>query len=195
MELTNDIIEVVTEPAGEPVSLDELKGHLRLNSGTAEDAELSVYITSARQQFEFSTDGRIVLPTTFRQHLTTFPDIIRLQRGKVTSVTSVKYYDDDNVEQTLSGYSVDLTGIPALVYDPDLDYPAVSEAMTRPVTVEFVAGWPNVAAVPADVKLAIMLLAGHYYEQRSGFEDANLNEVPMGFQRVCNKYRTGHQGW
>lgn len=196
MDPTSDIIEVVTEPAGEPVTAQELYDHLKLNCGlSAVEDQLEQFITAARQQFEFSTDGRIVLATTFRQHLTEWPKIIRLQRGKVTSVTEVTYHDQDDQEQELDDYLTDLTGVPALVYVPNQDYPQVSTDKLRPISVEFVAGWPNAEAVPADVKLAILLLAGHWYERREAYAEVNLSEVPMGFQRVANKYRTGLIGF
>lgn len=192
---TTDIIEEVTGPDEEPVTPAELASHLRLNTGEAEYDQLEVFITAARQQFEFSTDGRTVLPTTFRQHLTDWPEVIRLQKGKVTEVVSVTYFDEEDQEQELEGYQTDLTGIPALVYLPDGNYPALSPNKLRPITVEFIAGWESAEDVPQDVKLAIMLLAGLHYDNRESHQEQELKEVPMGFQRVCNKYRTGIVGW
>lgn len=183
----------------EPVELEDLKDHLRLNSGTSEDAQLSVFISSARQHFEFSTDGRVCMPTVYRQYLSHWPTCnrygtaqpIRLERGKVTSVDSVTYFDEDNQEQELEGVVSHLEGIPALVYLPTGNYPTVSATNLRPICIEFTAGWASAALVPSDVRLAILLLAGEFYESREAYTDTARVELPMGFLRVCGKYSTG----
>lgn len=194
---TTNIIEIVTPPASEPITKDELKLHMRLNSGTSEDNELDILIAAARQQFEDLTDGRVCISTTFRQHLTRWPtsNRIELQRGKVSSLTSVSYYDEDDELQTLDDPQLDATGTPALVYLPGNDWPNLSENKLRPITVEFVAGWADAASVPSDVKLGLLLLCGHWYERRETYTEANLRSLPQGFERFCEKYKTGLARW
>jgi uncharacterized phiE125 gp8 family phage protein len=65
----------------------------------------------------------------------------------------------------------------------------------RPVYVDFVAGaWADVDGMPDDVVLAILLLAAHFYANRESHTELNLNELPQGFKRVCNKYLSGKGG-
>ncbi|MBA4189126.1 MAG: hypothetical protein C0467_14100 [Planctomycetaceae bacterium] len=188
-QTNNVLVEVSQVDSGydEPVTVEELKAHLRINTDV-EDTELAVYITAARQQFEYGTNGRIVVPAIYKQYCNYWQDVIRLQVGAVTEVTSVEYYDEDDALQDLASYSTDLTSTPALVYVPDFDYPALSSTIIRPIVITFIAG---MATVPSDVALAIKLLAGHYYKNRESHLVDDLKELPLGFQRICSKYNTG----
>ena len=199
--MTNNIIEIVDSPVEEALTLSQVKAHLRLNNGSAEDDVLSMLIASAREQFEFLTDGRTVLSTTFDQHCTSWQPNnddwhgpIELVRGKVSSLISVKYYDTDNVVQTLSDVVADVTSVPALVYLPSGNYPNLSSTNTRPVTVRYIAGW-SLGSVPKDVQLGMLLLVGHWYERREAYTETEFKSIPMGFEYLCQKYKTGLGGW
>jgi uncharacterized phiE125 gp8 family phage protein len=186
-----DPITVLTPPASEPITRAELINQLRLNSTTGLEAELDRAIATARELFEGQT-GRAVMPTAFRQHLTEFRTDIDLQIGPVTSLDQVKYYDGDDLLQTLAGCSIDTAEIPAVVYLPDDDWPALSDRRRRPAYIDFTAGWTNSAAVPATVKTAILLLASHYYEFRTAYVEGSApSELPQGWERVIELYRTG----
>ncbi|VTR95237.1 Uncharacterized protein OS=Hoeflea sp. BAL378 GN=LL06_22265 PE=4 SV=1 [Gemmata massiliana] len=183
-------VEVVTPPAAEPVTAAELAGHLKLNTGTAEYADLEKFIRTARQLFEKLT-GRAVLPTSFRQHLGTFTGPVDLLRGPVTEVTAVGYFDPDGAEQELTGWELDATTIPAVVYMPDGDYPTVSAKKRRPVWIEFTAGWATAGDVPELVRTAIKLQAGHYYANREEQTTDALKTIAAGFTTVCQLWDTG----
>ena len=70
--MLNPSVQLITPPASEPVTLAELKAQARVNTGTAEDAELTRYLSAARELFERRT-GRAVLPTQFRQKFAGWP--------------------------------------------------------------------------------------------------------------------------
>ena len=89
----------ITTPT-EPVTLDEAKLHLRVD-GTDENALISAMISAARESCEDRIEGAIPV-TGWRLTLDAFPDAIKLPRGPVASVESVKYIDAAGVEQTLS---------------------------------------------------------------------------------------------
>lgn len=197
--MENYSITVLTPPAEEPVSAQELWEHLNLNVALpAVEDLLNVFISAARQQFEHETDGRICLPTVFRQHLACFPSCpdtpVKLYRAEVLSVDSITYYDADDNLQTLSGWWVDNTGIPALLSMPTGSWPQVSAKRSRPVTIQFTAGWADKDAMPELVKLGIKLAAGQYYNVRESHSDTNYSETPLGFRRICEMYRTGNGG-
>ena len=196
---TNIVVELGPADSGvsECVTTQELYDHLSLNTGlSAVEDLLARDIKAAHKQFEFHTDGRILLPTAFAQHLTAWPKTaIQLHRGAVLEVTSVTYYDDNDEEQELADAVAELASIPALVYTPTFTWPTLSTRRLRPITVEFVAGWESPEAVPADVKVGILELAGRYYLQREAYSEVKYNEVPMSFERFCAQYRTGLSGW
>jgi len=176
----------ITPPATEPVTVDELKSHLRLNDDSEDDL-LSAFITTARIMFEEAT-GRAVVSTEYRQHVPILAAPVYLMKYPVISVDSVKYYDQDGTLQTAnsSTYHADTISIPATIrFD---SYPTTSSTISPVAYVEFTAGW---ATVPEPVKLAIKLLAGHYYQNREAYTETDLDELPKGFRAVCDLYETG----
>ncbi|MBP3957420.1 phage head-tail connector protein [Gemmata sp. G18] len=183
----------ITEP---PESLDlvtQLVAHIKSNNGSSEDAELQVFLDAAMSAFEHETDGRIVLSTGFKQYFPCWAKCFELARGKVTDIASVTYFDDADQEQELTSWIGDATGIPAIVSIIDGEFPALS-AMPRPIAIEFTAGWVGVDYLPAEVRVAVLQLAAHYYANRESHTTDSLKELPMAFTRVCNKYLTGLAG-
>ena len=160
---------ISTPPASEPLTLTECKLHLRVD-GTDEDTLITTYLQSAREQVELMTN-RAMMPQTVKQYLDTFPTCtIDLRFAPIASVTSVKYYDSDNVEQTLvldTDYQVDTVTEPARIV-PLLSWP-VTKAKANAVTIEYVAGYADADTVPANIKAAILLLVGEMYEIRENY--------------------------
>lgn len=186
---------VTTEPpAEEPVSAEELHEHLNLNVGL-EDVRslLELYIIVARELFEHDT-GLAVCTQTFTQYQAGWECPVRLFRHPVQDVTSVQYYDTNDELQTLTDWEVDLTGCPALIYKTDgTSFPALSTNRPRPIEIEYEAG-VDAEYTDAGIRLAIMLLAGHYYNVRESHGEVDYKSVPMGWDRLTAKYSTGLNG-
>ncbi len=188
-------LQVVTGPASEPVTVQEMHDHLQLNT-TAEDGLLSDYITTARALFENAT-GRPVIHTTFRQWFyQTGP--VELVRGGVSSVTAWKFYDTSDTLQDMPDYETDLVNPVPCVWLAGGAYPATSANKSPVGYVEYVAGFgANATAVPAEVKAAIKLMAAHWFRSRPVFGDVSNADIPSGFKAVCALYATGlysHRG-
>lgn len=102
-------LAVVTEPAIEPVSRAEAKWQARVDH-TDEDHLFDAYIAAARRQVEKDT-GRVQVNTVFDVTLDAFPEErwMPFPRWPLSSVASVKSYDDDDAESTFasSKYFVD----------------------------------------------------------------------------------------
>lgn len=175
--------------AGDVVTAAELSAHLKLNTGSAELADLAGFVASARLLFERHT-GRVLLPTGFRQWLPRLAGRVELLRADVTEVTAVKYYDPSEILTDLVGWQLDASGTPAVVYVPGCSYPAVSATRPRPAYVEFTAGYASPAAVPAVIRTAVKLMAGHWYRFREAFTEVPLRELPVGFQTVVSLWDT-----
>lgn len=182
-------LQVLTPPASEPVTVADMHAQLRLND-SSEDTLLATYISAAREMFEKMT-LRTILPTTYRQHVPYFTSAVTLMMAPVTSIIGVSYWDKDETLQTASVRS-DTISLPGTVWMDT--YPVTSPNKNPKAFVDYVAGWVNLAAVPAQVKTAIMLLAAHYYEHRESSTTDILNEVPIGFRAVCDQYKTGLVG-
>jgi uncharacterized phiE125 gp8 family phage protein len=127
-------------------------------------------------------------------------DMIRLPLWPVMSVDSLNYIDTGGNQQTLdpSNYITDLGSNPARiarafgrVWPPTL-------FQLGSVQVIFTAGFGvDATTVPQDLKQGMMMLAGHYYENREAVTDGRVNqpfEVPFGVQAIMDRYRVGRFG-
>jgi len=186
----NPTYKKVTDSASEPVSLSDMKLHLRVD-GTGEDTVIAAYQKAARIYCEEYT-GRAFINQTWRMRLDDFPTSydnrfsygdIYLNRAPLSSVSSITYIDPDGVSQTLSTdiYEIDTdseVGLIRLKYNQS--YPAVRNH-PQSVTVNYIIGYGATAAsVPEHFIQAIKLLTGHFYEQREPVSFANnMYEVPF----------------
>src|SRR5262245_339843 len=180
-------------PTGVPITAAELRTRLRLNE-QGEDAELDEFLASAVEQFELDA-LRPVLATGYRQDLSRWPaGVVICGRGGVPSITAVRRYPADGTTESLdpAAWHADISTPPARVY---LD--SIPPTEHSPVgCVEFTAGWPDPAAVPAVVRTALMLLAGHWYENREAYRDSpfDMHALPAGWWSVVNKFKLGLSG-
>ena len=177
-----DAIETLVPRTVQPVSLAALKSHLQLNRPD-DDADLGLYQSAAVERFEAET-GRSVIATTFRQWFDGTRCPVRFARGRASSVVQVR-----NGTAVLTGWSVDVVGTVGRLFAPPAGWPDVDVHGPRVLSVDFVAGWANAAAVPPDVVLALKLLAAHYWASRNAFSDSTMQETPDGFRRICDRYR------
>lgn len=168
---------LITPPAAEPVSVAELKAHLRVTH-SADDAYLGELATAAREYTEQQM-GRALAEQTREYTADTFPSsgVLRLGFAPVVSISSVKYLDELGAEQTLASsvYTVDTQSEPgALVLAVDQDWPETA-GLPASVRVRYVCG---VTPRPL-LKQAILFIAAHWYEQRLPVSISNItNDIP-----------------
>lgn len=162
-------LKQTSAPATEPVTLEEIKLHLRVDTED-EDDWLTARITAARVFCEeFQRRGFIT--QTWELWLDAWPDkgYIEIPLPPLQSVTSVKYYDTDDTEATFSSdcYFVDSKSESGRI---GLNYGEVWPSTTlRPmngICVTFKAGYGDADDVPESVKQAMLLLIAHWYENR-----------------------------
>lgn len=195
-------IKVITAATAEPLSVSEVKDYLRVDS-SAEDALVGVLIAAARTMCEQYT-RQILMTTTIEEYWDDFPassasapreasgqwfteyDILRLSRGPVQSVTSVKYYDGNGVEQTInsSSYSLDSVSEPARIL-PVTAWEGIDPNRLNSVIVRYVVGYASAAAVPAPLKQAMLLMVGDMYEKRQD----SVKQMPSASEYLMNPFR------
>ena len=185
-------LKLITAPATEPVTLTEAKAHCRVD-GTDDDALITALITAARQQGEHRT-GRAFITQTWELALDAFPEAeIELQLPPVQSITSVKYLDSSEVEQTISSaeYSLDTYGIRNWVIPSyGYDWPSTLDAANA-VKVRFVTGYGAASAVPESLKAWILLAIGTLYANREAVIAGTTGELPRDlFDGLLDPYRT-----
>lgn len=182
-------VKVITEPAFEPLTLQEAKDHLRITHAL-EDSLITLAITTARMMAESYTQ-RALCSKTLEYHGNGFGYFIELPYPVVSSVTSVKYDDADGVEQTLAAteYDVHLLNEPALVVRGyGKSWPATRDQLNC-VRIRYVAGYANHAAIPSPIKSALLLIIGHLYENREELSAVKMEELPLGSKALLNPCR------
>lgn len=176
------MLTLVTAAASYPVSLSELKAHLAIDV-SSEDDRLTALIAAATSLCETETQ-RAFVSQTWKLTQRTFPKgNLFLPKPPLSSVTSVKYYDADNVQQTWnsSNYYV-CKGTKAQGFIEPVDaWPATYD---RPDSVEviFVAG----GYAPTQVAHAIKVICGQFNEGREGKED-----IPVAAKMLLNQLKAG----
>ncbi len=178
-------LKLVTKPTVEPLTLDEVKDHLRieLTDGT-EDALISRLIVAARRRAE-NFLWRAIMKQTWDYFLDDFPGgsgTILLPLPPLQSITTVKYIDLDGNQQTLAAtlWKVDAVSEPArLVPAFNETWPSTREEINA-VEIRFVAGYTDIGQVPEEVKSAMKMMMGSWYENRESLrEGGELQPVPL----------------
>lgn len=177
-------ILVVVAPEIEPVSVLEAMLHLKITADpgyTVEDdpqfAEITRQIASARAQCEQYT-RRAFMQQTLRlvrgaarrgeyvRRSSIFDarpwPVLELLRPPLISVSSVKYYDDSNVLQTVSSgdYFVTAGLVPTIEFKATASPPSLY-LRDDAIQLEYLAGYPgtdeNADSVPASIKAAVLI--------------------------------------
>lgn len=160
-----------------PVTLTEAKAQCRYTASD-KDTEITQMIWDAAASIE-NVSGVRLSPCTVRLELDGFPcgmEPIDLGVHPVRSITSVKYDDENNVEQTLNlgspiDYWEDLAGLyPRIVptdYWPDtyIGKPATVRIL---MTVGFTSSVssPNTHPIPRDLCRAVLMKTEMYFDDK-----------------------------
>lgn len=169
------ILSLVTAPAAEPVGLDEIKAHLRVDD-TTEDGLIIGKMIAARMMAEAWT-GRALCTQTWDWFLPEFPadcygGTFLVPYPPLVSVTHVKYVAEDGTLTTItaSDYAViapagPRAGFGTIAPAYNVDWPSF-RAQRDAVQIRFVAGYGGPEKVPNPIKSAIKLIVGDLYENR-----------------------------
>lgn len=175
------MFELITPPAIEPVTVDEVKVHQRI-IGSDQDAVISGLITAARQVVENHT-GRHLIDQTWQGVTDRWMVPFELI-GNARIIQSVSYYAEDNVSTTMASeqyYLITSGLVPVLYFFDGVILPSIA-ARADAVKVLLTAGYGALAEdVPMAIRQAILLLVGHYYENRESTTPVSVNELPSGF--------------
>ena len=159
------LIRVIKPPADEPVDVDELKEYLHIDCDS-EDSLLSQLISAARKTAEEY------------QHKAYMTQTLEVATGweKETELPRSEFFKElvslkDSAGNAVTGYTI----------KPDLNYRLVfDKAGKGQLVATYVTGVDDAAQVDEMVRLAIMQLACHWYENRLPVTDGrNVAEMPF----------------
>lgn len=153
---------VTGAPGVEPVTAAQIKTWLNISVSTY-DAQLAILIKAAREEVEKRT-GRALITQTITLYLDGFPTgDISLPKPPLQSVTSVKYYDGDGVQQTVDtgDYIVDTSKQPGRVGLAAGAYWPSTQLRAKAVEIIYIAGYGDASTnVPGMLQLACYWLLG-----------------------------------
>lgn len=195
------IIKLNTAPSIEPVTIDQLKGHLLHDSSSydelaeaAEDETLAELIVAARIEVESDTNRKLITQT-WDYYPKYFPceDRIKIPFGNLQSVASFSYKDSDGDETALSEdthYIVETNGASCgyVVLPYGETWPSATLYPSNPITITFACGYGDTASdVPAPAKQAIKRACANSWANLG--DDAVVNGTIMKdetYKRLIN---------
>lgn len=188
------MLKLLTPPAVEPVSLSEIKLHLRID-GTTEDTLLNALITTARQHVEAITRQALIQQQWQLVLDDWWDDVLELPLPPLVSVDAITYKDAAGTTNTLpsSDYIYETVGVGRLRLAEGKAFPTVELHPFGAIKITFTAGYgTDAGSVPAPIRHAIKLLVGHYYENREAViveRGANIMQLPMAVDALLAPYR------
>lgn len=176
---------VKTAPTILPVSLAEVKEHLRITHNT-QDSLLMIYLRAAIEEVEAHTGLTLGL-TVFYGYSESIGKEVKVKKYPLSALASVKYYDPEGVQQTMeaSNYRLDTVSMPPMVIIEDV--PAIAERSDA-LTIEFTAGYPT---IPDGIRAAILLQVGYLYENSGD----NPKTLMTASERLLTNFRVFHSDW
>ncbi|MEM7214845.1 MAG: head-tail connector protein [Pseudomonadota bacterium] len=183
-------LSVISQPAALPVTLVQLKQHLRIDHDT-EDTFLLELASAATQHVE-SEVGQNLIERTLRQYLDALPANreIRLQAWPVKHIETVIGYGVDGTPVTVDPghYSLSRSEDPAMLAFSDA--PGVAD-FENGLEIDFVSGFGSTGLdIPSNIIRAILVLCAHWYENRGVYSSGlGIEIVPEGLQTLLKPAR------
>lgn len=180
--------KLITENTEWAVTLEEARAHLlKTSTDTADDAYIQHLIEAAQKEVEDRCDISLA-PVTWEMYLDDFPGVIKIWLYPIATIDSVKYIDGDGTTQTITdtNYVTDLASKPArIAVASGYSWPSDVRDSIASVIVRFTTGWVAPDTVPSDIKQAILLLIGDWYDNREdkGRRFNRQSEI------ILNKYK------
>lgn len=181
-------LTLVTPPASAIVTLAEAKTHLRVEHDVENDyiptlVDAAEALILGREGWT----GRASTEQTWKLSLEGFPidDCIELPFPPLRSVTHVKYYDPDNVQQTFSSakYAVITDETPGEIELLATQGWPSTYPRHDAVEVQFVCGYDT---IPAPIKHATLITLASLYRNRG---DESF-QMPAAVRRLLAPYKT-----
>lgn len=183
------------------LTLDEISQQINLYEDESQDVYLKSLELAVRQAVEDYL-GLSIFPVTYRvwygtESLIASPvalDLPEVSQNQYASqpgvcIDSLKYYNSavPAVLTTVSAstYQYDPSGNKVIVQTLPTD---INSSMTAPIVMEYTTVANPIQTYPV-IKQAGLLLFTHLYNNRSNSTEANLRDIPFGFEHLLKPYK------
>jgi len=189
-------LQISSQSTAEPVTVDELKTHLRIltttmGGTTVEDVLIDSYITAARQVAENLTK-RALLDTEWQLTIDSLgSSVIELPRAPLSTTPGdvvMTYTDTSGSTVTINStvYTVEFRAEPGRIrLNYESEWPTNIEDSEGAVRIIYRSGYTSAVAgdsnCPAAIKTWIKVRAGQMYEYREALVDGTVRELPRDF--------------
>ncbi len=183
-------LALLTPPAASPVTLDEAKRHLRVETGD-DDGYLTDLIAVSTSHLE-AVAGLKLISQTWRQYFDCAPSgsHFRLDVQPVQAILAMRVFEAGGVPVELAPSSIILDSVsspPRLEVRQSLSTGQVFNG----IEIDILAGHGDTPVdVPDGLKRALLLLIAHSYEFRGAVPlSAQPASEPHGFRALIAPYR------
>jgi uncharacterized phiE125 gp8 family phage protein len=170
-----------------PVASPILLAHLRQPD---EEAGAIEAFRLAAHDLVGEMSGRVLGSETWAVSVGEAPNRLDLPKSPVQSLVSITYYDAAGTVQTatLSDFHLFADDDRAVVTPKDGKTWPPLQKRDDAMTVTFIAGY---TVLPPALSQAVLMVAGHLYENRSAVSEGAMSEVPMAVQALTAIHRIG----
>lgn len=194
----HDALELLEAPATTPVTLTEVKDQLRVEH-TDDDTLINRLISVAVAYTDVQGAlGHAMITQKWGQWVnSTPPQTVKLLLGPLIAVTAVKYYDANGTLQTdtLSNYEIFGTEFSSTIGPKEGFAWPVTQDRPDAIRIEYTIGYGSAATdIPETLRHALMMLIGHWYDNRETTMMDELSNVPYGFDALMDMHRRAWYG-
>lgn len=175
----------------EPISIAQARMQIGLDSAdTSMDTMLTPLISAAREYVEKYTN-RSLITAIWVAYLDSFDKWgIELFKLPISELTSIKYYDTDNVLQSLvedTDYVVDIISEPARLFPVSGESWPDTYDKPNAVEITFKSGYSATSAdVPKTIQAAMLMIIAHLEANRG---DEGFRTMPKTIDLLLTDYR------
>ncbi len=184
-------LTLINPPANEPISVSEIKDHLRILNDDNND-DLSGLGVSARHALE-ARSGFAFLPQvwayqTERQGQT---DIV-LPITPVLEINALEIVHDDGSLEAIDRdhFRVELGSVSRIRLNQySLASQVVNFSPRDHIKITFTAGHRSIGDIPPELRHAIRILIAHFYENRESASQSRVYSIPRSIDALLAPYR------
>lgn len=166
-------IEEIDVPETQPISVEDVKLHGKVNTAKEDPLVSGRWIPAARRRAERRTSRRLIT-TRLKQWMDVFPcEAIELTWAPVSSIVEISYIDGDGVTQTDADPENSGTWQIDRISEPTRIKPAYGESwptirsVFNAVSVMFDCGYGSLGDdVPEDLRLGMLQYVVHWTQHR-----------------------------
>ncbi len=188
-------LNLTTAPTREPLELPIVKDHVGLAESDASQNRLLTGLIRTARAYSEKVTGRAWVTQSWTLTLDCFHTRILLPKPPLISVTSITYIDSDGDSTILSSslYDVSTAKMPGVIEPAYNQSWPTTRSDQEAVSILYQCGYGTTdAAIPADAVAAMLLMIGHWFENREAVVTGTIaTTMPQSATALLHGLKTG----